>query len=299
MTLQIKNICKSFGNKVAVENVSFDIEPGQVYGLLGLNGAGKSTTLRMILDILEPDSGQILWKGQPVRTFLPGGFGYLPEERGLYQQMKVLPHLVLFGRMQGMSRVDATAAAVKWLHRFEMDFMKDSLISSLSKGNQQKVQFICAVLHEPDLLILDEPFSGLDPVNTSLFKSVFQELSGQRKTILFSSHRLDHVEELSQSVAILHQSSLVLEGTVDEILLAQPAVLLRVGGDVPAIRAYLPAGAILSEFRGLLTVQCAALEDEGKTLLPQLVQAGIAIQHFESVRPTLNDVFLQKVGRGV
>jgi ABC-2 type transport system ATP-binding protein len=295
VSLQVQGVTKSFGDKTAVQNLSFTVEKGMVFGLLGLNGAGKSTTIRMILDIMQPDVGQIHWKGQ-MTSQAKFRFGYLPEERGLYQQMKVFAHLVLFGRLSGMHRVDAEGAAKTWLERFEIDIYANNTVNELSKGNQQKVQFIGAILHNPELLILDEPFSGLDPVNTSLFKDVFRELATSGKTILFSSHRLDHVEELSDAVGIIHASQLVESGRVEEILAMQTPKTLKVGAEPQKVQSYLPEGCPMELHRGY--VQIPMQYCNPAQLLHDLVTHGVTVTHFEYVRPSLNDVFLEKVGRG-
>ncbi|SFU85224.1 ABC transporter ATP-binding protein [Alicyclobacillus macrosporangiidus] len=294
MTLELRNVSKSFGDKTVVRDLSFVVPTGQVFSLLGLNGAGKTTTIRMILDILRPDSGEILWQGRPLQAHRLGTLGYLPEERGLYPQMKVLPQLVLFGRLQGLSSEQARQAALQWLERFGIPQHRDALVGQLSKGNQQKIQFIAAILHNPDLVILDEPFSGLDPVNTELFKSVFRELVEAGKTIIFSSHRLDHVEALSDAVGIIHRSELVLSGRVQEILDAQPPHTVRIGADPDAVRRLLPPGADVRVERGWVSVpvrHCAPDE-----LLRNLVQHGVRVTHYEWIRPSLQDIFLEKVG---
>lgn len=291
----MQQLNKSYGEKNAIRNLNFAVERGEVFGLLGLNGAGKSTTIRIILNILEADSGSVTWNGRPTAEQVTAHFGYLPEERGLYQQMKVLDHLVLFGRLHGMNRMDASAAAMKWLERFEIDHYSNKAITDLSKGNQQKVQFIAAILHKPDVMILDEPFSGLDPVNTSLFKSIMRELSEAGHTILFSSHQLDHVEELSHAVAIIHQSEVVLQGAVRDLVMAQPASQIRIQTSIEALRRHV-TGQIREDARtGAFLV---SNEDIAPTdLLRQLVNDGVDVHHFELVRPTLSDIFLQKVGR--
>jgi ABC-2 type transport system ATP-binding protein len=294
VALEVSHITKRYGDKTAVQDLSFQVERGQVFGLLGLNGAGKSTTIRIILNILQPDAGTVRWDGRPTREILHQ-FGYLPEERGLYPQMKVREQLVWYGRMNGLSKAAAEQSAARWLKRFEIEEYAERPVGDLSKGNQQKVQFIMAVLHSPKLLVLDEPFSGLDPVNTTLFKEVFREISAAGVTILFSSHRLDHVEELSDAVGIIHDSRLVLYGPVQDLLAAQPPRGLRIGGDIARIQSYLPADCPASLQRGLLNVPISACEPE--RLLHTLVANGVQVTHFELVRPSLNDLFLEKVGK--
>lgn len=295
MGLVISQLSKSYGSKVAISDLSFAVNPGQVFGLLGLNGAGKSTTLRIILDILQADSGSATWNGKQTYEQVVSHFGYLPEERGLYPGMKVFDQLVLFGRLHGMTRSDAGRHADDWLNRFEIPHYRGNVITDLSKGNQQKVQFICAILHNPEVMILDEPFSGLDPVNTSLFKSVIRDLTAAGHTILFSSHQLEHVEELSHAVGIIHESKLVLSGSVRDLLDSEPPRQIRIGTQPDTLRPFV-SGEITEEAK---TGACLvpAHDVNPSILLRQLVNAGIEVRHFELVRPTLNDIFLQKVGR--
>ncbi len=293
MALEVNNVTKRFGDKIAVQDLNFKVERGQVFGLLGLNGAGKSTTIRIILNILQPDEGTVAWNGRPAEG-AHHRFGYLPEERGLYPQMKVWDHLVWYGRVNGMDKAAAQRAADQWMERFDISMYKTKTVSELSKGNQQKVQFIMAVLHRPELLILDEPFSGLDPVNTTVFKEVFRDIAASGTTILFSSHRLDHVEELSDAVGIIHHSRMVVNGTVEELLTAEPPCQLRISGDLEAIQALLPAGCPTTVHRGMLTLPLSHC-DAG-ALLQALVAKGVSVTHFELVRPTLHDLFLEKVG---
>jgi ABC-2 type transport system ATP-binding protein len=294
VALEVSHITKRYGDKTAVQDLSFQVERGQVFGLLGLNGAGKSTTIRIILNILQPDAGTVRWEGRPTKELMHQ-FGYLPEERGLYPQMKVREQLVWYGRMNGLDKSAAEQSAARWLQRFEIAEYAERPVGDLSKGNQQKVQFIMAVLHNPKMLVLDEPFSGLDPVNTTLFKEVFREIAAAGVTILFSSHRLDHVEELSDAVGIIHDSRLVLCGPVQDLLAAQPPRGLKIGGDVERIRSFLPANCPVSLQRGLLHLPIAGLEPE--RLLHTLIANGVQVTHFELVRPSLHDLFLEKVGK--
>ncbi|MCL6627493.1 ABC transporter ATP-binding protein [Alicyclobacillus shizuokensis] len=294
MSLEVRSLCKSFGSKYVVQDLSFTVDEGKVFGLLGLNGAGKSTTIRMILNILEPDRGDVLWQGQPARKVIQGHVGYLPEERGLYQKMTVMDHLVLFARLQGMTRSEAIAASAIWLDRFGVAHYRDKQISELSKGNQQKVQFIAAIIHNPQLLILDEPFSGLDPVNVSLFKEVFREMVKAGSTIIFSSHQLEHVEELSDTIGIVHDAHMVLYGDVEQILHEQPPREIRLRANPDDVRPHLDEGVAVETERGVLSIPIDACDPH--TLLQRLVTAGVDISYFELVRPSLADIFLQKVG---
>ncbi|WP_198850841.1 ABC transporter ATP-binding protein [Alicyclobacillus sp. SO9] len=299
MTLEVKGLRKSYGNKLAIDDISFTIPEGQVFGLLGLNGAGKSTTIRIILDILTADKGEVLWNGTPARKHPKSTFGYLPEERGLYPNMRVLDELILFGRLQGLSKQDASASANEWIERFEIPHYAKNTVVELSKGNQQKIQFIAAVIHNPKVIILDEPFSGLDPVNTSLFKSVFLDLVKTGATILFSSHQLAHVEELSDAVGIIHQSKMMVQGNLNDLISAQSPQTIRIRADEAAVRSKLTPNTkelLQSDKRtGTLTLPASAVNPND--LLRQLVDAQIDVAQFELVRPTLNDIFLEKVGK--
>lgn len=299
MTLTVSNVSKSYADKIAIEDISFTVATGHVFGLLGLNGAGKSTTIRIILDIMEADSGTVFWEGRAARKAPRSTFGYLPEERGLYPNMKVTDQLVLFGRLNGLTVSEATQRAHDWLTRFEIPEHAPKLVRDLSKGNQQKIQFIAAIIHAPKLLILDEPFSGLDPVNTSLFKTVFRELVDTGTTILFSSHQLEHVEELSNSVGIIHQSKIVLSGEIDTILSGEEPIEVRIRADEHAVRNALSpasAAAIRHDKRNRwLTIPAKAVDSN--ILLRNLIEQGVEVSHFELVRPSLNDIFLKKVGK--
>lgn len=299
MSLVLSHVSKSYAGKCAIQDISFSVKQGQVFGLLGLNGAGKSTTIRIILDIMEADAGQVLWRDLPAKALPRPTFGYLPEERGLYPNMKVMEQLVLFGRLNGLSISAATERTNAWLNRFEIPDYASKLVRDLSKGNQQKIQFIASMLHGPELLILDEPFSGLDPVNTSLFKSVFRELVDGGTTILFSSHQLDHVEELSHSVGIIHQSNLVLKGAVSDILSAEQPTEIRICASEEAVRAVLApdvAAAIQTDKRDRW-ISIPANGIDAEKLLKELIDSGTMVSHFELVRPTLHDIFLGKVGK--
>jgi ABC-2 type transport system ATP-binding protein len=295
MTLEVRSLTKAYGHKLAVHDLTFTVPEGTVFGLLGLNGAGKSTTIRMILDILTPDEGEVLWRGRPARDSVRKHFGYLPEERGLYPKMKVMDHLVLFGRLHGFSRTEAMRVSAQWLERFEIAHYSHHLVSDLSKGNQQKVQFIAALLHDPDLVILDEPFSGLDPVNASMFKEVFRELVKGGRTIIFSSHQLAHVEELSDAIGIIHDARMVLQGDVEDILSQQPPRQIRLRANRDEVLRVIGHDVPVESQRGYLCVPISACHPQ--KLLRRLLEAGVEVGHFELVRSTLNDVFLEKVGK--
>jgi ABC-2 type transport system ATP-binding protein len=215
--LEIKNITKQYDGHLALDDVSLQIPLGKTIALLGHNGAGKSTLLRILLQIISKSSGDILLNGQPVREDDIRRFGYLPEERGLYKGMKVLEQLVYFARLRGLSKQEATKNAKHWLKKLSLFEWADKTVIDLSKGMQQKVQFITAVIHNPDIIILDEPFSGFDPVNAKVFVSVILDLKAAGKTILFSSHQMEAVEDICDEIAILNKSKIVLQGTLEEL----------------------------------------------------------------------------------
>src|SRR6186997_95993 len=207
--LRIDSLRKRFDQVQALDGVTFDVEPGQVFGFLGANGAGKTTTMRIVLGFLHADEGTVMWNDREARAWPRKTWGYMPEERGLYLRMPVLEQLVFFASLYGVPRRRATDDAKHWLARFRISDYADRKAETLSKGNQQKVQYIATVLHDPDVLLMDEPFSGLDPVNASLLKSAFLEMRDQGKTIIFSTHQLEQAEELCDSVAIIDHGRLV------------------------------------------------------------------------------------------
>jgi ABC-2 type transport system ATP-binding protein len=217
MGLVVEHLNKSFGEFRAVKDLSMEVEEGALFGFLGPNGAGKTTTIRMILDIFHPDSGQVSWDGQPVSQVMRRNWGYLPEERGLYPTMEVGEQLLFLAQLYGLSKQDAERELDKWLEHFQIEANREKKIEELSKGNQQKVQFLAAILHNPDVLIMDEPFSSLDPVNADVLKVAILELHRDGKTIIFSTHQLEQVEELCQDIVIINSGQLVVQGHVQEI----------------------------------------------------------------------------------
>lgn len=217
MDLHINHVTKRFGDFSAVDNLSLTIPEKEMFGFLGANGAGKTTTFRMILGLLVPNEGNILWGGKPIDYSVSSLIGYLPEERGLYPKLKVREQLIYLARLKGMSKADANKELTYWLERFKIPEYADKKVEELSKGNQQKIQFIAAVIHKPKLLIFDEPFSGLDPVNVELLKNSVLGLKEAGATIVFSSHRMEHVEEMCEHLCILQKGSPVVQGNLKEI----------------------------------------------------------------------------------
>ena len=221
MGLKVTNVNKKYLDKTAVDNISFEIESPGIFGLLGTNGAGKTTTIRMILGILKKDSGEITWNGKAVKRKTVN-FGYLPEERGIYPKSKIRDQLIYFAKLKGMKQQDAKTAVENWAKRLEVEEYLDMSAEKLSKGNQQKIQFITAVMHDPELIILDEPFSGLDPVNANLLKEIMIDLVKLGKFIIMSSHQMTQIEEFCKDVVILNHGKMVLKGNLQEIKNSYP-----------------------------------------------------------------------------
>ncbi|HUO85595.1 MAG TPA: ATP-binding cassette domain-containing protein, partial [Thermoanaerobaculia bacterium] len=217
IAVRVERVVKRFDTHVAVDGVSFDVRRGSVFGLLGPNGAGKTTTIRMIMNIIAPDEGSIEILGKPLGETLATTIGYLPEERGLYRKMKVLDHTIFLGEIRGLSRAEARRRAEQWLVRLDLESWSKKKVEDLSKGMQQKIQFVGCVIHDPEILILDEPFSGLDPVNARLLKELFLEFRDRGKTLIFSTHVMEQAEKLCDEIALINRAKVVLHGAVQEI----------------------------------------------------------------------------------
>jgi ABC-2 type transport system ATP-binding protein len=295
-TLTISGVTKRFDEFTAVDNLSLRVRPGRVFGLIGPNGAGKTTTIRMIVNITAPDEGTIELFGQQMSTELQDRIGYLPEERGLYKKMKVVEQLRFFGELKNVKGKKAEEAIDRWLERLKLTEWKTKKASELSKGMQQKIQFIAAVLHDPDLMILDEPFSGLDPVAQELLKEVVLELKAEGKTIIFSTHQMEVAEKICDDICMINKSRKVLDGTLREIKssFGRNSVALRVeGGDGvladPALVAKVERHS--DEIEALL-----AEGADAQSLLQRLIASGATVSKFELVEPSLNDIFIAKVG---
>jgi len=229
MSLVLDSLSKSFGTVRALDEISFSVEPGEVFGFLGANGAGKTTTMRIVLDILRPDGGTVTWQGRSTGELPRRTWGYLPEERGLYPRMNVLDQLVFFASLYGVSTRDATREVREWLERFRIPEYAERRAEELSKGNQQKIQFIAAILHDPDVLLMDEPFVGLDPVNVALLKEAFLEMRDRGKTLVLSTHQMEMVEELCESLVIIDRGRIVVGGPVRDVKQAGGRRVVRLG----------------------------------------------------------------------
>ena len=293
--LCIRNVTKTFDRIVAVDDLSFEIPEGCIFGFLGPNGAGKTTTMRMVLDILRPDSGTITWRDSPISEPVRRHFGYLPEERGLYQKMKVGDELLFFARLYGLDLATASARVGDWLERFGIADRKNSRVEELSRGNQQKVQVITALLHEPDLALLDEPFTGLDPINSEFLAEALRSLRDSGKTVVLSSHRLEQVEELCDNIAIIARGRLRLAGGVAEVRDRAVRRIVNVRTASGSVRGAeeLPLRPLESSRDHLRF----ALESDAD---PQAVLAALMqreeIQLFSLERPSLQEIFISAVG---
>ncbi|MDP4098567.1 ABC transporter ATP-binding protein [Paenibacillus sp. P96] len=293
--LQLEQVVKQYGDKTAVNEVSLQVNNGEIYGLLGGNGAGKTTTMRMVLGLIYPDGGRILYNGKPYSAELQHSMGYLPEERGLYPKVKVSEQIIYLGRLHGMSAKDADQSLRYWLDRFGVPEYYDKRIEELSKGNQQKMGFIAAAVHRPPILVLDEAFSGLDPVNVELLKDTVKELRDQGTAILFSTHRMEHVEELCRNITILHRSNTVVQGEIKSIKDRYPREKVRLvtsrdieGLDmIPGVRKVERL-----EHGWMLYIDEAAAAQR----ILQTAMAQGDILRFEIMEPTLNEIFIKEVG---
>jgi ABC-2 type transport system ATP-binding protein len=294
--LTVDNVSKQYGEKTAVNAINLRVQEGEIYGLLGANGAGKTTTMRMVLGLIYPDQGQILWKGQGYREELKRLMGYLPEERGLYPKIKVSEQIIYLAELRGLSRKQAETELKAWLERFDVPEYYNKKVEELSKGNQQKIQFIAAVIHNPDLLILDEAFSGLDPVNVELLKKTVKNLRDEGKTILFSSHRMDHVEELCEHICILHRSNTILQGSLKQIKSTFPKERITLQTEQPIMGLEQLQGVTSVERKQTgYHIRIDSTADAQQILHHAIEQS--AIHRFQIMEPTLNEIFIQKVGK--
>lgn len=294
--IRVDNVRKSYGEKVAVNDVTFSMPPDAILGLLGPNGAGKTSLIRMITSITAPDSGTVYFNGEPLAGYHPTQIGYLPEERGLYKKMYVGEHLVYLARLKGLDKDTATAKAKEWLAKFELDTQWDKPVEELSKGMQQQVQFIATVIHDPKLLILDEPFSGLDPVNATRMRQEILRLHANGTGVIFSTHRMEQVEELCEFIVLINQGKNILEGKVAEIRrrFQENKYHLEFEGELPDEFVELfetsnptPSGIDVTLAEG----------QSGNDLLRYLLTKQVHIVTFRELLPSLNEVFIKQVSR--
>ena len=295
MGLKLQNVSKAFIGKQAVQNISFEVNKPGVFGLLGTNGAGKTTTIRMLLGIIKKDTGEITWNGKSVER-KHVNFGYLPEERGVYPKTKIYDQLMYFAELKGMKRQEAGEAIQKWAKILKVEEYIPMPAEKLSKGNQQKIQFMTSILHNPELIVLDEPFSGLDPVNSEILKNVIIDLVKQGKYIIMSSHQMASIEEFCSDILILNKGKTVLQGNLKEIKETYPANRLEMSTNV-AIDNYINNEDMTIEFskNNDYTIKIKS-EEVAHQLLQKLVKDNVEINKFEIKKPTLNDIFIEKVG---
>ena len=292
--VELVDVRKAYENKVAVQRLSLSIDAGQMFGLLGPNGAGKTSSIRMMMGITMPDSGRVNLFGKPFERACLDRVGYLPEERGLYKKMKVLDQLVFFGQLHGVSAHDARRRATAWARRLEIDDALEKKTEELSKGMQQKIQFIGTILHDPGLIVMDEPFSGLDPVNASLLESTLLELKDQGRAILFSTHRMDQVEKLCDSICLINNGEAVLNGRMREIKsrYERSRVIVEFEGDPSFLNSSEIAEA--RNYSGHAEIRLKPHADAQKLL--HQAAAAAAIYRFELVEPSLEEIFIRTVG---
>ena len=293
MVLELRNIEKSFGEKKVLTGVSFKAEGGKAFGLLGRNGAGKTTSIRILMDVFPANSGEVLIDGKPI-DYSKVGIGYLPEERGLYPKKIIIDQLTYFAELKGMSRKEAVESIDYWLERLGMTEYRNKKLETLSKGNQQKIQLITALAHDPDIVILDEPFSGLDPVNAMLLKDVVKEQIAKGKIVLFSSHQMSYIEEFCDSIAILNNGVVALHGDLHDIKRDYPRDRLVVRTEnSDAIKADFGSACSITE-NGDVLVQLSSA-DEKKAVMTRLVE-NYDVDEVRVFEPSLNDIFVEYAG---
>jgi ABC-2 type transport system ATP-binding protein len=291
--IEVKQILKAYGNRAAVNNVSFDVNQGEIFGLIGPNGAGKTTTIRMMMDIIKPDSGEIKVMGEKLNDGSKNKIGYLPEERGLYKKMSVMDTIIYFASLKGVDKVTARKRGEEMLKRADLLPHKNKRIEELSRGMGQIIQVIITTIHEPDLIILDEPFSGLDPVNTQLLKDMIRELKNRGKTIIMSTHLMNDIEELCDRLLMINKGRAVLYGSVAEVKskYRNNAVLIETKGDLTGIEGVTG----ITPHNGALELKLDA-NTTPQMVLERLVKKGIVINRFELSMPSLTEIFIKVVG---
>lgn len=294
--LEVKHLTKSFGTMKAVNDVSFTIQEGTILGLIGQNGAGKSTTFRLILDFLSSDQGEVLWKGRKLTDKDYNIIGYLPEERGLYPKISIEEQLIYFAKLRGKTKQEIIPKIDFWMDKFQVKGKKTDKVKSLSKGNQQKVQLIATLIHEPELIILDEPFSGLDPVNAELLKDGIIELKEKGSCVIFSSHNMDNVEKICDHLVMLRDGEMVLDGRVNKIRQAFGRTKLFIESDLSLERILATEGVLNANLRSDGMIEANLANDEvGKVIFKEALEFGY-MPVFNQLPPTLEDIFKMKVG---
>lgn len=295
MTLDVKGITKAFGDNIAIDGLRFHMKEPGVFGLIGTNGAGKTTAIRCILGIMGSDGGEATWLGKKItRDTL--GFGYMPEERGVYMKSKVLVQLVYFGMLRGMTKKEAEESALRYLKRLKVEEYKDMLVEKLSKGNQQKIQLIATLVHEPDLIFLDEPFSGLDPINTEALRTLIEELVEEGKYIVMSSHQMNIVEDFCNDIALLHKGKTILAGNLREIKegYGRTNLMVEAVGEIDEIAER--NGLRLIQKKANLSEYAITGDRMAEGFLQDLLGEGIFPLRYEIAEPSLHQIFIEKVG---
>jgi ABC-2 type transport system ATP-binding protein len=294
LAVEVSHVTKSFADKVAVDNLSFSIAHGEMFGLIGPNGAGKTTTIRMMMDILKPDSGEVTILGEKLNEATKNRLGYLPEERGLYKKLKVIDSIVYLASLKGVDRQSATERANELLNQTGMLASKDKKIEELSRGMGQVIQFIVTIIHDPQLLVLDEPFAGLDPVNTELLKGMLADLRNQGKAIILSTHQMNQVEELCDRILMISNGQNVLYGDLGEIKAGYRgnSVLLDIEGELGEVPGV--TGKRTHKSYAELTLDDKTTPQQ---VLSHLIKRGMIINRFEVATPSLNEIFLKEVGK--
>jgi len=292
--LQITNLTKQFKKLKAVDNISLKVQKGDVYGFLGPNGAGKTTSIRMIMGIIKPDNGSIKLNDRDINTINRKKLGYLPEDRGLYQKQNLSEILYYFGCLKGLDKKDSMNRANLWLERFYLDDQKERKIEELSKGNQQKIQFIIALLHDPQLIILDEPFTGLDPVNQILLKEVIKEKKEEGKTIIFSTHQMEQVERLCNNICLINKGHILLEGPLSEIRKShsEDAIELNFSGKIDNSKLEV----FFSDFDLRDNILSGILKKKKNEFLEWIIPQ-VSIESFHARVPSLEQIFIKEVGK--
>jgi ABC-2 type transport system ATP-binding protein len=293
--LQLENIEKSYGSYVASQQVNLSVQGGSVFGLLGPNGAGKTTLIRMITRIIFPDSGSIYFKGQPLAEKHTQQIGYMPEERGLYKKMKVKEHLIYLGMLKGLSRKQAADKTESWFAKFEIENWANKRIEELSKGMSQKVQFIGTVLHEPDFLILDEPFSGLDPINSLLIENEIKRFKSEGKAILFSTHRMEQVEEICDTIALINKGQNILNGEVKALKQQFKEHKFQVGFDGELPDDFQTAFKVIFHQENLAII--SSEQKQPNEVLKYFLDRNIQVNSFKEILPTINEIFIKQVNQ--
>lgn len=292
--LQLNQVRKTYQKHVAVDDVSFKMREGSIFGLLGPNGAGKTSLIRIITTITRADSGTVFLNGEKLNSSHPSQIGYMPEERGLYKKMKVGEHLIYLARLKGLSKTEAKRSIKEWFMKFDIEDWRNKKVEELSKGMQQKIQFIATVVHQPKLLILDEPFSGLDPINTNLMKDEIRELQRNGSSIIFSTHRMEQVEEICEDIVLINEGRNVLEGSVKQIKNDFKENLYKIEYDGSLPSSINLDNLLIRQGEGEIVVNIPN-EKASNLLLQQFISNGIHIRMFKEILPSLNEIFIKQV----